>query len=110
MSDGSKDLNYRSKRSQKGEAELMIFGIVVIICALISGSLWVLNWVKDSKNAKVENRRYEMISKQKQGPFVARADPAQYVVQCNGSVWKLLQTNYRCEVLPESYGELYIEW
>ena len=97
----------RSKH-ERGEAELMFFGIVVIICGIISGGLVILNWVKDTKNAKVDNGRAARLARLIPTPFAGRPDPGAYVVSCNKEPWQLLQTTVACSVLPESYGEIYL--
>jgi len=99
---------YRSKRGQRGEAEFLIFGIAVLVTALFSGSIWLLGWIRDTKDAKVIANREARMAKRNKGPFVPRPDPAEYYVQCDGSVFTILQTNYPCRVLPESYGEWFI--
>jgi hypothetical protein len=100
--------HYRSKRSQKGEAELMVFGVVVVIAALISGTLYVLHWVKNNKYSEREARRRASIEEKRANRWSGRRDPAEYVVLCDKPGWALLQTRYNCSVLPESYGELFL--
>jgi hypothetical protein len=99
---------FRSKRSQRGEAELLFFGIIVIVAALISGTVWVLQWVKQNKHAEREARRMAALAERYKGPFKPRRDPAEYLAHCQKSGWFVLQTKYPCEVLPESYGELFL--
>lgn len=108
MTDSRLHRNYRNKRSQKGEAELMIFGIVVILAGLISGTLYVLQWVKNNKYSEREARRLAAIEAKKSSKFSGRRDPAEYVVLCDKPGWALLQTKYECKVLPQSYGELFL--
>jgi len=96
----------RHKRGEKGEAEMMFFGIVLIICGIISGSLLILNWVKDTKNDRVDRQRDSHLAKGTPTPFSARPDPAAYWAHCQKPALALFQTSYKCEVLPESYGEL----
>jgi hypothetical protein len=98
----------RNKRSQKGEAEVLVFGIVVLIAALISGTFWVLQWVKENKYAEREERRKMALAALTKGPFKPRRDPAEYVVHCDKSGWMVMQTKYPCEVMPESYGEIFL--
>ena len=100
--------SYRSKRSQKGEAEVLLFGIVVLIAALISGTFWVLQWVKNNKYNEREARRKAALSERTKGPFKPRRDPAEYLVHCDKSGWLVMQTKYPCEVMPESYGEIFL--
>jgi len=94
--------------SQRGEAELMFFGIVVVICALISGSLMLLNWVKDTKDAKVRNRALAAMSRGTPAPVNTTKDPGEYYVECRKSPWALIDTKVKCQVMDESYGELYL--
>jgi hypothetical protein len=97
---------YRSKRGQRGEAEMMLFAVAVGLCILFSGSMWLLGWIRDSKDAKVIANREARLAKLNKGPFVPRSDPAEYLVQCDGSLFTPLNVNYPCRVLPESFGEL----
>jgi hypothetical protein len=99
---------YRSKRSQKGEAELLFFGIIVIVAALISGTVWVIQWAKQNKYAEREARRKAILAERYKGPFKPRRDPAEYLAHCQKSGWLVFKTSYQCEVLPESYGELFL--
>jgi hypothetical protein len=98
----------RQKNTERGEAELLLFGVVVLITCLISGSIWLLGWIKNTKDGRIIAQREARLARLRQGPFVPRADPAEYFVRCNGSVMKILQTDYPCSVLPESYGELFV--
>jgi len=100
---------YRSKKSQRGEAELMLFGIAVLLTTILSGSIWLLGWIRDTKDAKVIANREARYAKLHKGPFVPRSDPAEYFVHCKGSLSTPLETKYSCGVMPESYGELYID-
>ena len=98
----------RNKRSEKGEAELMFFGIVLVICALISGSLMILNWIKETKEDRLREARDIKIARAKATPFSPRPDPDAYVAHCSKGGWTVLQTNYSCDVTPDSYGEIYL--
>ncbi len=100
---------YRSKRGQKGEAELLLFGIAVLVCTLISGSIWLLGWIHDTKDGKVAAAHAARMAKRNKGPFIPRPDPAEYFVHCDNSLFTPLNTHYSCSVLPESYGELSID-
>ena len=100
--------SHRNNRSQKGEAEVLVFGIVVLIAALISGTFWVLQWVKENKYNEREERRKIALAQRAKGPFKPRRDPAEYLVHCNKSGWMVMQTKYSCEVMPESYGEIFL--
>jgi hypothetical protein len=98
--------HYKSKRSQAGEGELYFFGIVVVVCALISGSLFVFNWFKDTKDEKLDARRQAQIKKRTPTKFVAPKDPDAYFVSCKKKLWQALNSDVSCDVMPESYGEL----
>ncbi|MEY4702064.1 MAG: hypothetical protein RL326_2251 [Pseudomonadota bacterium] len=87
---------------------MLVFGIVVLIAALISGTFWVLQWVKNNKYAEREQRRKMALAERMKGPFKPRRDPAEYVVHCEKSGWLVMQTKYPCEVKPESYGEVFL--
>lgn|GEM_PF-1875790 len=100
--------SYRSKRGQRGEAEMMTFGIAVVVAVLFSGTVWVLNWVKHNKQSEREARKLAAILEKKQSQFSGRRDPAEYMVFCDKPAWALFKTKYNCEVLPESYGELFL--
>jgi len=99
---------YRSKYGQRGEAELMVFGLVVVVAVLFSGSVWILTWVKQNKHSEREARRLAAIQEKKASEFSGRRDPAEYLVFCDKPAWAILQTKYNCEILPESYGELFL--
>jgi cell division protein FtsI/penicillin-binding protein 2 len=99
---------YRSKRSQRGEAEMALFAIVVLIAGLISGTFWILQWVKENKHSEREARKLEYIRQMKMSQYANRRDPAEYFARCEKPFWALLQTKYECTVLPESYGELWL--
>ena len=98
----------KDKRFQKGEAEVLVFGIVVLIAGLISGTFWVLQWVKENKYNEREERRKIALAQRMKGPFKPRRDPAEYLVHCEKSGWLVMQTQYPCEVMPESYGEIFL--
>jgi hypothetical protein len=99
---------FRDKRSQRGEAEMLLFGIVVLLCAIVSGSLMVLNWVKDSKNAKVQEHLSARFKRGTPAPVLVVRDPAAYYAHCQKSAASLMNATVKCEVMDESYGELYV--
>jgi hypothetical protein len=99
---------YRSKRSERGEAELMTFGIVVFIAALISGSLYVLHWVKTNKQSEREARRLAILQEQRESQYSGRRDPAEYLALCEKPAWAIFSTSYTCNVLAESYAETFL--
>ncbi len=99
---------YRCKRSQKGEAEILVFGIVVIVAGLISGTLYVLHWVKHNKYSERKARQLAMIEARKGGKYSGRRDPAEYLAHCEKPAWALLRTRYECTVQPESYSEIFL--
>jgi cell division protein FtsI/penicillin-binding protein 2 len=99
---------YASKRAQRGEAELMMFGLVVVATILFSGTVWLLTWVKNNKYSEREARKLAAILEKKKSEFSGRRDPAEYLVFCDKAAWALTQTKYDCRVLPESYGELFL--
>jgi hypothetical protein len=99
---------YRAKRGQRGEAEMMIFGIVVVVALLFSGTVWLLTWIKHNKYSEREARKLAAIMEKRASQFSGRRDPAEYLVFCDKPAWSLLQTKYHCEILPESYGELFL--
>jgi len=101
-------LSLRNKRTQKGEAEVLVFGIVVLIAGLISGTFWILQWVKENKYAEQEAKRKMALAERTKGPFKARRDPAEYIVHCEKPGWLVMQTKYPCAVMPESYGEIFL--
>lgn len=86
----------------------MVFGVVVVLAALISGTLYLLSWVKQNKYSEREARRRAVIEEKKANRWSGRRDPAEYVALCDKSGWALLQTRYKCNILPESYGELFL--
>ena len=99
---------YRNKRSEKGEAELMVFGIAVVVAGLLSGSLYVLHWVKNNKYAERKARQLALLEERRGGKYSGRRDPAEYLAHCDKPVWALLKTKYECSVLPQSYGEIFL--
>ena len=99
---------YRSKAGQKGEAEILLFATVWVVCCLISGALWLFGWVKDSKDGKVDRRLAAQIARQSPAPFVPRLDPGEYYVSCTKPLWAALSSDASCAILPESYRELEI--
>jgi hypothetical protein len=99
---------YRSKRGQRGEAEMMAFGIIVVLAVLFSGTVWILTWVKQNKYSERQARKWAAIQEKLASQFSGRRDPAEYLVFCDKPAWSLLQTKYNCEILPESYGELFL--
>jgi hypothetical protein len=100
---------YRCKRSQKGEAELMTFGIAVLVATLLSGSLYVLHWVKNNKHSEREARYRAMLEEKLASQYSGRRDPAEYLASCEKPFWAVLKTDYSCQILPESYGELFLK-
>ncbi len=99
---------YRSKRGQKGEAEVLLFLTVIGVCVLISGGLWLFGWVRETKNGKVDRRLAAQIARQTPAPFVPRLDPGEYYVSCERQLWAPLSKEAPCGVLPESYREVEI--
>lgn len=97
---------FRSKRSQRGEAELLTFAIVVGITIALSGTLWILGWVNQNKYSEKRARQQQMLAAREVKVFRARPDPDEYWAHCEKSIWRLLSKNYTCEVTAESYGEL----
>ena len=100
--------SYRSKRGQRGEAEMMAFGIIVVLAVLFSGTVWVLTGVKNNKYSERQARKRAAMLEKLESQFSGRRDPAEYLVFCDKPAWSLLQTKYNCEILPESYGELFL--
>jgi hypothetical protein len=98
---------YSSKKSQAGEGELATFGLAVLACALLSGAIFAFNWVKDTKNGRLDARRQAAIDKLKSKDKISvNKDPDAYYVSCKKSLWQALQKNAPCEISPYSYGEL----
>jgi hypothetical protein len=109
MNSNTTNSRYRSKRSEKGEAELMTFGLLVLAAALLSGTLYVLHWVKNNKYSEREARYRAMLEEKRAHEYSGRRDPAEYLAFCEKPVWSIFQTTYSCKVLPESYGELFLK-
>lgn len=99
---------YRSKAAQKGEAEVLLFATVLVVCCLISGALWLFGWVKDSKDSKVDRRLAAHVARQTAAPFVPPLDPGEYYVTCTKPLWAALSSDASCTILPESFRELEI--
>lgn len=100
--------SYRSKRTERGEAELLVFGIVLVVAGLISGTIFVIEWVKKNKYSEREAQQKLELAEKAKRHVKPRRDPAEYIALCKKPGWTLLQTKYPCEVLPESYGELFL--
>ena len=86
----------------------MVFGIAVVVAGLLSGSLYVLHWVKNNKYAERKARQLALLEERKGGKYSGRRDPAEYLALCDKPMWALLQTKYECSVLPQSYGEIFL--
>ena len=99
---------YRSKSAQKGEVEGLLFITVLVICGLISGSLWLFGWVKETKDSKVDRRLVAQFARQTPAPFAPPLDPGEYYVSCKKPLWAALSSDAPCSILPESYRELEI--
>jgi hypothetical protein len=97
---------YRSKRGQEGEAEVLLFLTVIAICCLISGSLWLFGWVKDTKDSKVDRRLAAQVARLTPAPFVPPLDPGEYYASCDKPLWAALSSDAPCRILTESYREL----
>ncbi|MEY4669152.1 MAG: hypothetical protein RL518_1851 [Pseudomonadota bacterium] len=99
---------YRSKKGQEGEAEILLFITVLVICGLISGGLAVFEWVRETKDGKVDRRLAAQIARQTPAPFVPRLDPGEYYASCRKPLWAALSSDAPCDVEEESYRELEI--
>ena len=100
--------SYRERGTQKGEAEILFFVIVLVICGLISGSLWLFGWVREKKDLKVHNRFMAQLKRNEKAPFLPKLDPGEYYTTCSKPLWAVLQTEFSCQILPESYRELVV--
>ncbi len=87
---------------------MMAFGIIVVVALLFSGSVWLLTWIKQNKYSERQARKWAAIQEKLASQFSGRRDPAEYLVFCDKPAWSLFQTKYNCEILPESYGELFL--
>jgi len=96
---------YRSKAGQRGEAEVLLFITVLVVCCLISGALWVFGWVKESKDSKVDRRLAAYVARQTPAPFVPPLDPGEFYVSCQKPLWAALSSDAPCGILPESFRE-----
>jgi hypothetical protein len=96
----------KDRGREKGEAEILFFATVLVVVGLISGALWLLGWVRDSKDAKVERRTSAQIKRSEPAPFIPKLDPGEYYAKCEKPLWASLTTEVPCKILPESYREL----
>lgn len=87
---------------------MLLFVTALAICGLISGSLWLLGWVRHTKDARVDRRIMAMNARNQQAPFVPRLDPGEYYATCEKKIWAPLEKEVSCGVLPESFRELEI--
>lgn len=95
-------------RKEKGEAEVRFFIIVLILCGLLSGGLWILEFVKDSKNAKVQARR-EALFKKVEEPN--KYPNGMYLVQCKRGIVDIMTNTFNCSVDERSFIERdVIDW
>lgn len=96
------------KNSQRGEAEMGFFIVIVVVCAVVSGSLMILEWVKDTKNAKVMARKYG-----KPGTEIAADShhyPGEYVAYCKKPILTAFTgTRMPCKIEDWSYPEKRLE-
>lgn len=99
---------YRSKQGEAGEAEVLLFVTILVICCVISGSLWLFGWVRETKDDKVDRRLVAQVARQTPAPFVPRLDPGEYYASCKKPIWSALSSDAPCQILPESYRELEI--
>lgn len=99
---------YQSKQGQKGEAEILLFITVIVACCVLSAAMWLLGWVRETKNAKVDRRALAAIAAnaKDKAPFVPKIDPGEYYVTCGKSLTSLVNQSMSCEILSESYREL----
>lgn len=97
------------RRPEAGEAEMGLFIIVVIVCGLVSGSLFLLNWIKDAKDAKVlarmQDKRAEALARKARPP----REPGSYFTHCQKPLWAALSSKAACDVLETSYVEKELE-
>jgi hypothetical protein len=94
-----------NRGSEKGEAEIMFFATVLVICGLISGALWLFGWVRQTKDSKVERHAIARMKRSEPAPFVPKLDPGEYYAKCGKTLWSALTTEVSCDILPESYRE-----
>ena len=90
-------------KHEAGEAEWGFFMIIVIVCGVVSGALWVLNWVKETKDARLHGDR--RIAK-KVAPE-DRRPPGTYVVNCTRSTFQIISEKANCSIDPVSYDTEY---
>lgn len=96
----------KDRGSEKGEAEVLLFVTVIVVAGLISGSLWLLGWVRDSKDSKVDRRAVAQAKRNEPAPFVPKLNPGEYYTKCEKPLWSALSTEVPCKILPVSYREL----
>jgi len=95
----------QKRKSQAGEAEMGFFLIVVIICGLVSGTLLVLQWVRNTKNARLHGYADKKHIEVK----VAHKYPGEFVAECQKPLWAALSTSMPCSIEPWSYPEKRLE-
>jgi hypothetical protein len=104
----SAQLGFRRK-PEAGEAEMGLFIMVVIVCGLVSGSLFLLNWIKDSKDAKVQARNIDRKAEAAARKARPKREPGSYVTHCQKPLHLAFSTKVECEILDESYVEKELE-
>ena len=50
-----------------------------------------------------------MLEEKLASQYSGRRDPAEYLASCEKPLWAVLKTDYSCQILPESYGELFLK-
>ena len=46
------------------------------------------------------------LKRNEKAPFLPKLDPGEYYTTCSKPLWAVLQTEFSCQILPESYREL----
>jgi hypothetical protein len=96
-------------RRQAGEAEVGFFLIVVIVCALVSGGVFLLDWIKDSKDAKIRGeyrqKQLEALERKQRPP----RDPGSYLAHCQKPPWGWFAVSTPCSLVRESFVEVELQ-
>ena len=95
----------RKKRSERGEAEMGFFMVVLVIAGIISAALAILHWVKQTKDDRVE-RRWKITRVDSK----VKRQPGMYVAVCDRPLWKILSGTMQCSIDPDSYVEKELEY
>ena len=96
---------YRQKSAERGEAEIMLFVTILVICGLISAALYGVGFMRQKKAARSDRYQAAIAARRTPAPFAPPLDPGEYYATCERKGWAPFAKNTSCDVLEESYRE-----